>query len=211
MLPAKIKLSDYIIHNIKTARIAKRIPASALSKAIKRDDSYISSLELKRLRTISSADLTAIICILFDVPEHIAIKKAEEFNSMEEYANSNINQSLQYPVFSEAGNSVLAVSESGPERHWYDAKSVYAEPELISDMLDVLTGLITETYEREPKEAVFMLNSFIKTLQFDPVFAMGVLEIPFFALKTLSVDERKEVLADLSAVFEKHAAIANQK
>ena len=53
--------------------------------------------------------------------------------------------------------------------------------------------------------------SFIKTMKFDPIFAMGLMGIPFFVLKALSIDERKRVLDDLSAVFRKYSATANQK
>ena len=92
----------------------------------------------------------------------------------------------------------------------YDANVGITTPELISDMLETLANLITEFYKEDPKEAVYALNSFTKTMKFDPAFAMGVMEIPFFVLGALSGDEREGVLAELSAVCMKHAEMADQ-
>jgi hypothetical protein len=210
MLQAKIKLTDLMIHNIKTARIAKRIPAAVLSRAIKRDDSYISSLELKRLRTISADDLIAILSFLFEIPEHMAIAKAEEFIGIVEKPNSYLNSGSQ-DSFSPGGNEgAMWVSEPVVNDYQYDTKSAYAGLELINDMLEVLIGLITDIYKKEPKEVFFVLSSFVKTLQFDPVFTMSVMGIPFFALKSLSIDKRKDVLDELLSVFSKYAAITDE-
>ena len=211
MLPAKIKLTDQLIHNIKTVRIAKRIPAAALARAIDRDDSYISSLELNRLRSISSADLIAIIGFLNSVPEHMAAAMAEEFISTgrvpEAYSDRNLQESPLY----ESGMGSLTVNEPTVGNYRYDANCGYSTPELISDMLDAVAKLFIEFYEKDPKEAVFVLSSFIKTMQFDPVFTMGVIGIPFFTLRKLSIDERKAVLADLSDVYRRYDTAANQK
>ena len=209
MLPAKIKLTEQVIHKIKTARIEKRIPAAVLARAIKRDDSYISSLESMRLRTISAVDLVTIIGFLFDIPEQMAAEKAEEFIASANKPDSYSAQDLQYPLALDDIADAMLVNEPAPKGYLSDAKTDYAEPELISDMLEVLAGLITDFYKADPKEAVFVLNSFIKTMKFDPVFTMSVMGIPFFKLKQLSVDKRKEVFEDILAVFRKHTAIAN--
>ena len=212
MLQAKIKLTDQMIHGIKTARIAKRIPAAVLARSIDRDDSYISSLELKRMRSISSADLVAIVGFLYSVPEQIAASMAEEFIGTGKIPNGNSDRSLLGALLSDGGNEgSMTVSEPTAGDYRYEAKTDYAEPELISDMLEALANLFVEYYRKDPKEVVFVLNSFIKTMQFDPVFTMGVIGIPFFTLRNLSIDERKEVLSDLSAVYRKHAAASNQK
>ncbi|MCL2153490.1 MAG: hypothetical protein FWH57_11140 [Oscillospiraceae bacterium] len=211
MLPAKIRLTDQMLDYIRAARIAKRIPAATLSRAIKRDDSYISSLELKRLRTISSVDLVAILCFLFNISEHEALERAEELIGVEKKAAVDAIRSPQYSPSNIDSNEIQKVSETSREYRWYDTRINYAEPELINDMLEVLVGLITEFYRNDPKEAVYVLNSFIKTMKFDPIFTMSVMGIPFFMLKNLNIDERKEVLDDLSAVFREHAATANQK
>ena len=205
MLPAKIKITDHLLNEIKAARIAKRIPAAMLSRAIKRDDSYISSLELRRLRTISSVDFVAIVSYLFGIPEHEAVAKAEELAGIEKMTDTQSSRSLQDSLSNTSSKDLLLVSEPKVKYSWYDTKTGCAEPELISGMLDTLSGLIVEIYGKDPKEAVFALNCFIKTMQFDPVFAMGVMGIPFFALKTLTIDERKEVLAELSGVYRKYA------
>ena len=205
MLPPKIKLTDRILHNIKAARVEKRIPAATLSRAINRDDSYISSLELKRLRTISSVDLVAILCIIFDIPEHEATAKAEDFIGLETKTDRYADLSTQASITFDGAEDTIRVSEPTVTSYSYDTKTDYAEPELISDMLAVLTGLITEFYKKEPKEAVFALNCFIKTMQFDPAFAMGVMGLPFLVLKSLSIDKRMEVLSELAAVLKGHA------
>jgi len=59
-------------------------------------------------------------------------------------------------------------------------------------------------YRKDPKEAVFVLNSFIKTMQLDSAFAMGVMGLPFYALKSLSIDKRMEVLSEFITVLKKH-------
>ncbi|MCL2147597.1 MAG: hypothetical protein FWH52_07300 [Synergistaceae bacterium] len=211
MLPAKIKLTDQIINDIKAARIAKRIPAATLSRAIKRDDSYISSLELNRLRSMSSADLVAILCFLFSISEHKAVARAKELIGIEIKADNESSRSPQYSPTNNDGNDMLIASDQIHEYRRYDTKTDYAEPEIISELLEILTALITEFYRNDPKEAVYVLNIFIKTMKFDPIFTMGVMGIPFYALKTLSIDERKEVLDHLSAVFREYAVTANQK
>ena len=204
MLPPKIKLTDQILHNIKAARNEKRIPAATLSRAINRDDSYISSLELKRLRTISSVDLVAILSVIFDMPEHEAEAKAEDFIGegarAERYTAPNMQASLSF----DGVEDTMSVSEPTAAYYCYDTINDNAEPELISDMLDALTGFVTEFYRKDPKEAVFVLNSFIKTMQFDPAFAMGVMGLPFFVLKSLGFEKRMEVLSDLAAVLKRH-------
>ena len=206
MLPAKIRLTNEMINKIKTARIAKRIPAAVLARAIDRDDSYISSLELNRLRTISSVDLVAILGFLYSIPEHIAIERAEALIGMSNMPDGSSVHSLHSSPSSDGSNGLMTVNEQPLIYNRYDARVEYAEPELINDLLEVLVKHITEFYEKDPKEAVYVLNSFIKTMQFDPDFTMSFMGIPFFALRELSIDDRKEVLADLSNVYRKHAA-----
>ena len=72
-------------------------------------------------------------------------------------------------------------------------------------MLDVLTGLITEFYRKDPKEAVFVLNSFIKSMQFDPAFIMGVMGLPFLRIRSLDADKRMDVLSDLATLLKSHS------
>ena len=204
MLPPKIRLNDWILHNIKAARTEKRIPAATLSRAINRDDSYISSLELKRLRTISSVDLVAILCAIFDIPEHEATAKAEDFLGFGARANGSTDLNTQASLSYYGNEDTARVSEPTVTSYWHDTITDDAEPELISDMLDVLTGYVTEFYRKDPKEAVFVLNSFIKTMQLDSAFAMGVMGLPFYALKSLSIDKRMEVLSEFITVLKKH-------
>ena len=205
MLPAKIKITDQLLNEIKAARTAKRIAAAALSRAIERDDSYISSLELKRLRTISSVDFVAIVRYLFGIADDEAMAKAEELAGIGKTADTYTGREARDSFSSPGGKGLMSVSEPGEGDSRYDAKNGYAEPELISDALDALSGLIAEFYSEDPKETVFALNSFIKTMQCDPGFAMGLMGIPFFALKTLSADERREVLDELLGVYRKYA------
>ena len=209
MLPAKIKMTDQIIQTIKAARNEKRIPAAVLSRALKRDDSYISSMELKRLQTISSVDFIAILCVVFEIPEHEAVEKAKELAGIGKEFDSYPDYSLHEPVSNVEGKETYFVSEPASAGYLSNAGTDYAEPELISDLMDALTGLIKEFYMKDPKEAVYTLNSFIKTMRFDPAFTMGVMGIPFYILRTLSIDKRKEVIADLSDVVKNHASNAN--
>jgi len=228
MLPVKIKLTDEIINNVKSARIAKRIPAAELSKAIKRDVSYISSFELKRLKTISAVDLTAIISYMFDIPEHKAIEKVERLISVEVkketdnqvnqnynilLANNkiNINNDNIFDIDNNDNNknNQLLIRESSIDEYSYSDTNDNADLELISDMLDDIKNIISEFYKKEPKETVFILNSFIKTLKIDPSFTMKLMGMPFFTLKTLSVDVRIKILADLYAILKKYAAAVN--
>ena len=201
MLPPKIKLTDQILHNIKTARTAKRIPAASLSRAINRDDSYISSLELKRLRTISSADLVAILCTLFSISEHEAILKAVEFIGTGTTVSNYPDQKVYTPLAGDGGEDTMRVREPTVAGYGSIAITDYTELELINDMLDTLTGFIAEFYKKDPKEAVFVLNSFIKAVQLDPAFAIGVMGLPFYLLKSLSADKRMAVLTDLASVI----------
>ena len=210
MLPSKIELTDEIINKIKTARITKRIPAATLSKAIKRDASYISSLELGRLRSISSVDLVTIHRIIHGVPEHEAIAMVEALINMYISAGNNYGQkTMKSLLYDEKGP--LSVNEPYVKGYVHNVGTSFAEPELIGDMLETMTSLITEIYKENPKEAVFMLKSFIKTMQFDPAFTMDIMGIPFFVLKPLSIHERKEVINELLDVFRKHAAKASSK
>ena len=212
MLPAKIRLTDHIIHIIKTTRITNRIPAAMLARAIKRDDSYISSLESKRLRNISSTDFIAILCFLFNISEHMAIAKAEELINPEKKADIYPSQSFQDIVSGiNNGANTMSVNQPSAGYHWYDASTGYIGNELISDMLKDITELITDIYRKNPKETVYALNSFIKTMRFDPVFAMSVMGMPFFSLKILDTNERDKVLADLSLIIQKYAETVNQK
>ena len=206
MLPTKIKLTDQILHSLKTARIEKRIPAATLSRAIKRDDSYVSSLELKRLRSISSVDLVAIVRALFSISEDEAITKAMDIIGMgQKKDDSHPDAYIRTSVLYHSSDNATSVKEGTTEYH-HESKSEHCETELISDMLDNLTRLISEFYKKDPKEAVFVLNSFVKAMQLDPDFTMGVMGLPFFALKSLSSDERMEVLPDLASALKRHSA-----
>ena len=212
MLPAKIRLTDYIIHTIKSTRIANRISAAMLARAIKRDDSYISSLETRRLRNISSADFIAILCYLFNISEHMAITKAEELINPGRKADIYPSQSLQ-DTDSGVNNfaNTLAVNQPSTEYHWYGANTGYTGVDLINDMFKDMTELITDIYRKNPKEIIYAMNSFLKTMRFDPVFAMSVMGMPFFTLKLLDINEREEILAEFSIIIQKYAEIANQK
>ena len=210
MLPPKIKLTDQAIHNIKAARIEKRIPAATLSRAIKRDDSYISSLELKRLRSISSVDLVAIVCVLYSIPEEEAIAKATALIGTGTKTDSYPNQNIQPPLSDYGGEDTTRVSEPTAANYRYNAIADYAEPELISDMLDDLTGLINEFYKKEPKEAVFVLNSFVKAMQLDPAFTMSVMALPFILLKSINAEKRTEVLSELVSISNRYVSMGNE-
>ena len=211
MLPTKIKLTNQIIDSIRAARITKRTPAATLSRAIKRDDSYISSLELKRIRSIRSDDLVAILCFLYGISEHDAEEKAEEIIGIRNKADNSPSSDSRYSSSSGGGKDAQRVGEQIHEYGRYDTGTDYAGPELIGDILEVLTGLIAEFYKSEPKEAVYALSSFIKSMKFDPIFAMGVMGIPFYALKTFSIEERKEVLSVLSCLFREYVVVANHR
>ena len=208
MLPSKIKLSDNIVDEIKSARTARRIPAATLSKTINRDDSYISSLELKRLRTISSADLVMIFCALHDISEQSAIEKVESLIGIERKTELYTTSSMQGAQLVDEKNADT-VSEPTAE-YFYGVSSDFAEPELISDMLDTIKAHILEFYKKNPKDTVYVLQSFIKTMQFDIGFTMEILGIPFFALKGASIEKRKEVLCELIDVLKKHTSLADK-
>ena len=208
MLPSKIELTDILIDSIKTARITKRIPAATLSKAIRRDASYISSLELGRLRNISTVDLVLIHCIIYNISEHEAITMVEALINEGRGADIYHGHKALRSLVSDGKGAIMA-GEPYVEYHVHNEGADFAEPELISDMLDTLTSLIIDIYKENPKEAVYMLTSIIKSMQFDPEFTMGIMGIPFFALKHLGANERKEVLNELLDVFKKHADKAN--
>ena len=213
MLPIKIKLTEQIINDVKTARTAKRIPASSLSRAINRDDSYISSLELGRLRTISAVDLVAMLRCIFGVSEQEATGKAEALVALESLSGSYTRRDSQHSVLREphygyGDQDADSVREAMAEYPRFGADTDYAGPELISDMLDALAGLIIDFYKKDPKEAVFVLNSFVKLMRLDPRFAMGMMGMPFSVLKNLRPEQRKTLLAELSTVFKQYAAAA---
>lgn len=188
MLPSKIKLTDKLVGSIKAARTARRFPAAALSKIINRDDSYISSLELGRLKSISSCDLTAIFGALYDIPEYEAAAKIEELLNTQSRQDSG----------------AMMVSEPAVSYAAYDIHAGRTVPNLIGDMLEELVDRIVESYNKNPKEVVFALKSFIETMQFDSEFAIEILELPFFTLKALSADDRKAVLKELADVVNKY-------
>ena len=206
MIPAKIQLTDDVINRIKTARLVKRIPAVELSKAIKRDGSYISSLELKRLKNISAADFISILRYLFDIPENKAIEKAEIMLDIAKKDIAAPYLSLEANSAYDKNNEHISINETPEQKYRYGDDGGNANPELISDMLDDIAGLISDFYKKEPKETVFALNSFIKTFKFDPMFTLQLMEMPFFSLKSGNIDIRIKVLADLSAVLKKHIA-----
>ena len=204
MLPSKIKLTDKIINEIKAARTAKRIPAATLSRIIKRDDSYISSLELKRLRTISANDLVTIFCVLLDVNEHEVVTRVEAMLNTDDIADNYAIQGLSNATHSERPGTIM-VSEPLADNKWYDLSSEFTDTELISDMLQAIIDLITEYYKKDPKETVFALSSFVKTLKFDPAFTLEIMGTPFYTLRNLRVIDRKKVLAEIREVLKKNA------
>ena len=210
MLQSKIKLNDRIINDIKTARNSKRIPAAKLSQAIMRDDSYISSLELGRLRSISSVDLVSLYCFIYEISEHESITMVEALVNSENPALSCINQKPQY-TYASNYEGATAVSEPNSKAYMRRGGTEFAEPELIGDMLEALTGVITEAYMENPKDAMYMLKSFITNMQFDQEFTMGVVGVPFFVFRSLSLDVRKEALDEILDVYRKYAAIASAK
>lgn len=202
MLPTKIRLTDEAIESIKTARTAKRIPAATLSKAINRDASYISSLELGRLRSVSSADLIALLCNLYGITEQEAAAKAEELIST--------NKKTSYSALTAVDrNQPASGMMTGEKKRLYGRRVDFTEPELISDMLDEMTQLIIDVYNEDPKEAVFALKSFVQTLRFDRDFVMNIMEMPFYSLNTLSISEREAVISEMQELLRKHAGTAN--
>ena len=210
MLQSKIKLNDRIINDIKTARNSKRIPAAKLSQAIMRDDSYISSLELGRLRSISSVDLVSIYCFIYGIAEHESIAMVEALVNSDLPTRSSINLKPQHPYASNYEDT-MAVNEPYSNAYVRKGGTEFAEPELIGDMLEALTGVITEAYMKNPKDAMYMLKSFITNMQFDQEFTMSVVGVPFFVFRSLSPDVRKAALDEMLDVYRKYAAIASAK
>ena len=210
MLQSKIKLNERIINDITTARNSRRIPAAKLSQAIMRDDSYISSLELGRLRSISSVDLVSLYCFIYEIAELESVAMVEALVNSDVPTQSSISRKLQRPY---AGNyeANMTVNEQSPNAYTRKGGTEFAEPELIGDMLEELTGVITEAYMENPKDALYMLKSFITNMQFDQEFTMGVVGVPFFVFRSLSPDARKEALDEVLDVFRKYAAIASTK
>jgi hypothetical protein len=205
MLPSKIKLTDEIIHIIKSTRVTKRISAVKLSRMINRDDSYISSFELKRLRTISSDDLLIILSNIFSISESEAILKAKELIGMEceTGIRSNINTHIQdLPKYYEKGT--ITVSEPIEKNSYNSIKSDYTGTELIDDMLDTISNNFIEFYKNNPKEAVYSMKSFIQSMYFDPDFMMEIIGIPFYTLGELNKNQRQDVLEKMLNVFENY-------
>ena len=210
MLQSKIKLNDRIINDITTARISKRIPAAKLSQAIMRDKSYISSLELRRLRSINSVDLVSLYCFIYRISEDESIAMVESLVNSDIPTRSHFNQNPQHPYESNYEDTG-AVNEPYSGAYLRNGGTEFAEPELIGDMLEALTGVITEAYMENPKDAMYMLKSFITNMQFDQEFTMGVVGVPFFVFRSLSLDARKEALEEILDVYRKYAAIASAK
>ena len=203
VLPPKIIVTDEIIHNIKSTRIAKRIPAAKLSRALNRDDSYISSLELSRIRTISTVDYVAILSYLFDIPEQEAVKKAEEDIGVRENENGfeNLDDLRISPECDFSG--MLMVSEPTIEYRSANAVENLFDTELINDLLAKMVELITSFYKEDPKEAVFALSSFTKLLQTDIIFSMELMGLPLYSLKDMGNEERAGVLKEISEVIKR--------
>ena len=210
MLQSKIKLTERIINDIQTARNTKRIPAVKLSQAIMRDDSYISSLELGRLRSISSVDLVSLYCFIYEIAEHESIAMVEALVNADVPTSSYMEQKPQTPYVS-TNDGTMTVSEPKTNPYIRKGGTEFAEPELIGDMLEALTEVITDAYMENPKDALYMLKSFVSNMQFDREFTMGVVGIPFFVFRPLSLNERKEALDEVLDVFRKYATKANVK
>lgn len=200
MLPPKIGLTEQIIDKIKTVRIAKRFPAATLSKAINRDDSYISSLELGRLRTISAFDLTAIFCTLYSIREEQAVAMIEQLLGEKPAFDGSSLVNEPRPDY-----EVTKPNYAEPRPNYAETSHDQAKPELIGDMLETMTELMIESYNDNPKEAVFALKCFIETMQSDSTFATEIMSMPFYTLKSPGIEEQKEILGEILEVIKKHA------
>ena len=208
MAPQKIEINNALIEKIQVAMKERKLKASKLSEAIGREKSYISSLQTGRMKELTFTELSTIFCVLYSITEEEAYQIIEAHLTEVKKADLYSKQSPSYIL----SNEIIDTTALGglAESHWYEINSGYTQPELIDDMLNVLARHITDIYKKRPKEAVFMLSSIIRTIQFDPAFTTEVMSIPFYALKELSIDERKTVLDDIMNVFKEHAKRAGK-
>ena len=207
MLPPKIRLTEQIIAYLKNTRTKKRIPASTLAKAINRDSSYISSLELGRLLTISAADFVAILCFLLDINESSAIEKAEDIINAGKRGEGGSDPAPPEQHSYAGDSAILSVSQNTIQYQWYGSRADdNVDIELLDNIFDDMKKLVTDIYLRSPKETIYSLNCFNMALKFDPMLAMSVLGAPYYTLKGLSIEKRKRVMADISNVIKQHAA-----
>ena len=203
-MSSKIEMTDEIITSLKAARTERRISASALSKALNRDASYISSLELKRLRTISIYDFIAILCIVYNISENEAIEKAEILSATK-INISNLHLRDYGNAQSFFWNQPVQVNEYSSEKYPVDWNADIQAPELIKDTLDVITKKIIEFYENNPKDTVFILQNLKNSLQSSLDLSMEIIGMPIYTLKTLDEKSKKDALGSIMEIIKKYA------
>ena len=203
-MSSKVEMTDTLITYIKDARTDRRISASALSKAINRDASYISSLELKRLRTISIYDFISILCIIFNITEKEAVERTKTLIG-NDIIPSRFHNLAYGGKLSDFQIPPVQVSEQTSKNYSVKLYGDSEAPELIKDSLEAINIKIIEFYNKNPKDAVFILQNLQKSLFSTLDFSMEIIGLPIYTLKNLDDEIKKETLSSILAVIGKYA------
>ncbi len=206
MLNPKIKLTEELLYHIKEKRINSGRGSIELSQAIDKPSAYISAIENKRVGSMSSALLIKIFQTLYDgISEDEAIEKIEAIISPKQ--GRATNGPAQSNDLSDEDDAV----DQKENKTIYKLSEDYNDPELVKAMLEDVTKFFTKVYDGRPKDTVYVLNLFMRSMRFDIGFVMAILSLPYFALKSLSDEERQNAFDDIQSAFRKHFDIAQSK
>ena len=203
-MSSKVEMTDNLISYIKDARTGRHISASALSKALNRDASYISSLELKRLRTISIYDFITILCIIFNISEKEAVERAKTLFGIEIIPSRFHNRAYGSTV-SDIQIPPVQVNEQTSKNYSEKWCGDSEAPELIIDSLEAINNKIIEFYNKNPKDAVYFLQNLQKSLYSTLDLSMEIIGMPVYTLKNLNEDLKKEALSCVLAIIGQYA------
>lgn len=184
MITDKLKVTKEIKQLIIEERNNKNITGIELSRAMKKSDAWISSLENGRTKTIILKDLIRIIKTLLDCSEEEA----------EEYLKNKLNKLSEEKETTEKNSEIV----------YYDKENNDNNQKSFKKITDNIQLKFNRAFENNSEYAFASAGEFMDNLQFDIGFTLALIRIPFYLLKDTDTSVRQELFDDINEVVKKY-------
>ncbi|KXL53402.1 hypothetical protein CLNEO_13730 [Anaerotignum neopropionicum] len=192
----RIKITDEIKSLIISERQKKDLSATQLAKKMERPQSWIAQIENGRTKSIKQSDLVLVFSKILD----LTMEEADNFisNTFEEDLNSLYTDDSGQMSF-------LDKKDIKKDINKYAKFTTSENKEEFQTQKRYILSAFNSMYNQIPEEAVKILRTLCRNIDFNLPFMTGIMSIPFFILKDLDEDITHELYEEISNLFLKYA------
>lgn len=189
----RIKITDEIRTFIIEERSKRNLSANQLSKNMERPQSWIAQIENGRTQSIKQKDLVFVFSVILNSTLHKA----------DEYLMDNL---IKLPANSVSVDETKTIDkQSLKQLSKYNQFTKNETEEEFKKQKRFIIEAINSMYEEVPEEAVKILRTLCRNMNYKLPFIMGVSSLPFFALKDLDEDVSFEVYTKIADLLMEYA------